>query len=95
MPSFSIVIPAKGRPAYTHDAVFSALRQDFDEFDVTLSNSGADPAVRDAIKKFKNEPRFNYIEQPNALNMSSHWEAATKTVTGGSRISKPPSYHLS
>lgn len=82
MPLISVLIPAKGRPNYTRDAVFSAMRQNFDDFDVTLSNNGADPAVKVAVAEFMGDPRFHYIEQPSVLEMSSHWDIANRAVTG-------------
>jgi hypothetical protein len=78
MPLLSILIPAKGRPLYTRDAVFSAIHQDFDDFDVTLSNNGADPAVKAAVGEFMGDPRFHYIEQPIDLEMSEHWDVASR-----------------
>jgi hypothetical protein len=81
-PLFSIVIPAKGRPHYTWDAVFSAMHQDFDDFDVTLSNNGADPSVKAAVAEFMADPRFRYIEQPSVLDMALHWEMASRAAMG-------------
>jgi Glycosyl transferase family 2 len=82
MSRMSIVIPAKGRPHYTRNAVFSVMRQDFDDFDVTLSNNGADPAVKAAVAEFIGNPRFHYIEHANVLDMPSHWELASRAATG-------------
>jgi Glycosyl transferase family 2 len=82
MPKFSVLIPAKGRPIYTRDAVLSILRQDFGDFDVTLSNNGADPEVKAMTAEFMGDPRFHYIEQPNLLPMPMHWNVASRTVTG-------------
>jgi Cephalosporin hydroxylase/Glycosyl transferase family 2 len=82
MPLISILIPAKGRPLYARDAAFSAIRQNFDDFDVTFSNNGAEPAVKAAVAEFASDPRFHYIEQPSVLDMPSHWDLANQAVTG-------------
>jgi hypothetical protein len=82
MPLMSIVIPAKGRPVHTRNSVFSAIHQDFDDFDVTLSNNGADPALRAAVAEFMGNPRFHYIEQPSVLDMPTHWDLASRAVVG-------------
>jgi len=82
MPLLSILIPAKGRPDTTRDAVFSAIHQNFDDFDVTLSNNGADPAVKAAVAEFMCDPRFHYIEQRDVLDMPSHWDLASRAIAG-------------
>lgn len=82
MPLISIVIPAHGRSLYTRDAVFSVLHQDFDDFDLTLSNNGGSPDVKRGVAEFMADPRFHYIEQPNLLNMPLHWEIASRAVAG-------------
>jgi len=82
MPLFSILIPGKGRSLYTRDAVYSAMHQDFDDFDVTLSNNGADPEVKAAVAEFTVDPRLHYIEQPSVLDMPSHWDLASRAVAG-------------
>lgn len=82
MPMFSIAIPAKGRPEYSRDAVFSVMNQDFEDFEVIFSNNGADPAVKAAVADFIDDPRFVYVEQPAVLNMPVHWEVASRSLTG-------------
>ena len=82
MPLFSILIPTKGRPLYARDAVLSVFHQDFDDVDVTLSNNGADPATKAALAEFMGNPRFHYIEQPDVLDMPTHWEVACRSVRG-------------
>jgi hypothetical protein len=82
MPLFSVFIPATGRPQYARDAAFSVMNQNFDDFDVTFSNNGADPAVKTAVAEFTADPRFHYLEQPNVLNMPTHWETASRGLVG-------------
>ena len=82
MPFFSIVVPAMGRPLHTREAAFSALHQDFGDFNVILSNNGADPEVKAAVSDFLEDPRFRYIEQPNVLPMPVHWDRACQLADG-------------
>jgi len=58
------------------------MHQNFDDFDVTFSNNGAEPAVKAAVAEFTADPRFHYIEQPSVLDMPSHWDLANRAVAG-------------
>ena len=62
MPTFTILLPAKGRPELVVDAITSIIGQTFGDFEVIFSNNGADPLVREAIRPFLHDPRVRYFE---------------------------------
>lgn len=81
-PFFSIIIPAKGRPHYLDNAISSVLSQDFKNFEVLISNNGADPALLQIAEKYFQDDRVKYIEFENVLSMPSHWEKITLDFNG-------------
>lgn len=74
IPYFTVLLPAKGRPGLVRDALVSVLEQSYRDFEVIISNNGADPAVRAAIADKLEDPRVRYIEQQKVLPMPEHWE---------------------
>lgn len=81
-PVFSIMLPAKGRPHLICDALMSLLRQDFADFEILFSNNGADPQIREAVAHLLNDSRLRYFEQPQVLNMPTHWETVSRLASG-------------
>lgn len=89
MSFFSIIIPALGRPEYTRDTVLSIMLQDYDDFEVLLSNNGADPSVKAAVEDILVDPRFRYTEQPVTLAMPTHWNLLMDSVIGDYVLVRP------
>lgn len=89
MPFFSIIVPALGRPKYTRDTVLSILLQDYDDFEVLLSNNGADPSVKAAVEDIIADPRLRYVEQPETLAMPTHWNLLMDSVIGDYVLVRP------
>jgi Glycosyl transferase family 2 len=78
----SIVIPARLRPGLLRDAVLSTLNQDHGDFELLVSNNGADADVRAAVAPFLADPRIRYVEQRDVLDMVTHWERVTREING-------------
>lgn len=81
-PFFSVVIPTKNRPEYLRDSIQSALKQNFDDFEVVVSDNYNEQPTQDVIAEFKGHPKFRSIRTDKELNMISHWEFATKHAEG-------------
>jgi Glycosyltransferase like family 2 len=82
MPLLSIVIPARLRPGLLRDAILSTLNQDYGDFELLVSNNGADADVRAAVSPFLADPRIRYVEQRDILDMVTHWEQVTREIQG-------------
>ncbi len=81
---FTIVIPTRNRPELAEFALHSALRQDFDDFDVLVSdNSSPHQAdqLRSVVEEIK-DPRVRYVRPPSELGMGAHWEFAVPQGSG-------------
>lgn len=81
-PFFSIFIPAKGRPEYLGDAIDSVLLQGFSDFELIISNNGSDKTLRSIALKYVDNFCVRYVEQPEVLDMPTHWEKVSKELIG-------------
>jgi hypothetical protein len=81
-PTFTVLLPATRRGALARDALTSVLEQSFRDFEVIVSNNGADAAVRAAMEDRLDDPRVRYIEQPEILAMPRHWELISRLARG-------------
>lgn len=81
-PFFSIVIPTRNRPKLFQDALQSALLQDFENFEVIVSDNSTDQDTHAVIRKFCNHPRLSVYRPDDSLSMPKHWEFATLKANG-------------
>lgn len=81
-PFFSIVIPTKNRPEYLGDSIQSALLQNFDDFEVIVSDNFNDPSTAEVIKEFSSNKRFHSFRTSEEMNMINHWEFASRKANG-------------
>lgn len=81
-PFFSIVIPTKNRPELLRDAISSVLLQNFDDYELIVSDNFNDERTANVVDEFKNNKHLNYIRTDKELNMPDHWEFASKKVKG-------------
>lgn len=88
-PTFSILIPAKGRPDLVSDALLSVLWQSHADFEVIVSNNGGDTRVRKALQPHLSDSRVRYTEQSEVLPMPEHWERISLLATGRYQIVVP------
>ncbi len=81
-PFFSIVIPTKNRPELLRDAIRSALWQNFDDFEVIVSDNFNEQPTLDVIAEFDSNPKFRSVRTDRELKMIDHWEFASKHAAG-------------
>jgi glycosyltransferase involved in cell wall biosynthesis len=82
LPFFSIVIPTKNRPQLLKDAIQSVLWQDFNDFELIVSDNFNDQSTQEVIDQFSDHIKFRSIRTDSELKMIDHWEFATKHVKG-------------
>jgi glycosyltransferase involved in cell wall biosynthesis len=81
-PFFSIVIPTKNRPELLGDTISSVLLQDFDDYELIISDNVNDARTKNVIDKFRNDRHVTCICTEKELSMPDHFEFATKKVKG-------------
>lgn len=81
-PFFSVVIPTKNRPELLRDAISSVVLQNFDDYELIISDNFNDERTLKVVNEFKSNPHVNYIRTEKELNMPDSWEFATKNARG-------------
>lgn len=81
---FSIVVPTRNRPEMAVLAIRSALRQDFEDIEVIVSdNSNPDQAHRLQLAvEALADGRVKYVRPPTELKMGEHWDFAMHQARG-------------
>ena len=82
VPFFSIVIPTRNRPKLFREALQSALLQNFDDFEVVVSNNSSDEDTPAIIEAFRDNPHLSIFRPDENLSMPDHWEFATQKARG-------------
>ena len=81
-PFFSIIIPTRNRPDLFRDALVSALFQDFNDFEVVVSDNCNDDRTQKVLEEFSNNHRLRCIRPKSLLQMPEHWEFASRHAEG-------------
>lgn len=78
---FSIVIPTRNRAGKLRHALQSALAQQYDDFEVVVSNncSTDDTALVIAAER---SPHLRYVRAPKSMSMPDHWQFALSQTQG-------------
>ncbi|MCE2595570.1 glycosyltransferase family 2 protein [Motilimonas cestriensis] len=81
-PFISIVIPTRDRPELLKHVLKSIKQQDFDDFEVIISDNGINKLCYEEYLVYKNDDRFHYKRPSKPLDMCSHWEYAIEGANG-------------
>lgn len=81
-PFFSIVIPTKNRHLYLRDSIKSVLLQNFNDFELIVSDNFNDHKTKDVVNEFVSDSKLKYYRTEYEMNMLDHWEFATTKATG-------------
>lgn len=82
IPFFSVIIPTRNRPELFKDALQSVLLQDFNDFEVIISDNSTDENTQVAIEPFVNNSKLIAFRADGNLSMPQHWEFATQKARG-------------
>ena len=80
MPEIQVFIATYNRPAMVFNAVNSALNQDFDSFEVILSDNSSNDETENQIYKIKND-RFVYRRRKPSIHVTDHLNVILQEVT--------------
>ena len=81
-PFFSIVIPTKNRPEYLRQSIQSVLLQDFDDYELIISDNFNETPTEKVLEEFRSHSKVRVFRTPKELSMIDHWEFATTKATG-------------
>jgi glycosyltransferase involved in cell wall biosynthesis len=80
-PMFSIVIPTRNRAHLLRHALPTALEQEFDDFEVIVSDNFSSDTTPQVVREFAH-PRLRSVRTPQDLSMPDHWEFALEQARG-------------
>jgi GT2 family glycosyltransferase len=81
-PFFSIVIPTRNRPSLFEDALRSVIHQNFNDFEIVISDNSTNNETQNIIAKYNNQTKLKVYKPDVELNMLNHWEFASKKAKG-------------
>jgi len=80
-PLFSIIIPTRNRANLLQYALLSAARQDFDDYEIIVSDNHSEDATPEVVRRL-GEGRVRYARAIRALSMPDSWEFALSHARG-------------
>jgi Glycosyl transferase family 2 len=78
---FSVVVPTRERAATLRCALRTCLDQNFDDYEVIVSDNDSSPATRAVVEELAT-PKVRYVRTPSLLAMSSNWDFALSHARG-------------
>lgn len=81
-PFLSIVLPTRDRPQLVRQCLTYIKLQDFQNYEVIISDNALISSCCEEVAPFLDDPRFKYIRPAHPLSMSDHWEYAIAFATG-------------
>lgn len=81
-PFFTVVIPTKNRPVLLKDAIKSVLMQNFNDFELIVSDNHNDESTQKVLNEFISNSQVKVIRPEKELSMINHWEFSTKHASG-------------
>ena len=81
-PYFSILLPTKNRPEYLEESILSVLWQNFESYELIVSDNCNDNRTVDILNKYRNHPKIKIIRPEKELAMPDNWEFAAKHASG-------------
>jgi glycosyltransferase involved in cell wall biosynthesis len=78
---FSVVVPTRERAATLRHCLRTCLDQNFDDYEVIVSDNGSSPATREVVDEIGSS-KVRYFRTPRALSLSSSWDFAVSHAQG-------------
>jgi glycosyltransferase involved in cell wall biosynthesis len=79
LPAFTILIPTRNRAHLLELALRSALNQEFDDYEIIVSDNSDTPETREVVEA-SDSHRIRYVKTPRSLSMPDSWEFAASHV---------------
>ena len=78
---FSVVVPTRDRADTLPFTLRTCLEQEFDDYEVVVSDNCSDPATRQVVEALAH-PRLRYVRTPRPLAVSDSWDFAVAQAAG-------------
>lgn len=78
---FSIVVPTRDRAATLRHSLRTCLDQNFDNYEVIVSDNDSSPATRELVEEI-GSAKVRYFRTPRALSLASSWDFALSHARG-------------
>jgi glycosyltransferase involved in cell wall biosynthesis len=78
---FSVLLPTRNRLTYLRYAVDSVLRQDYDDWEIVISDNDSDDDIAGYVAEL-GDPRVRYARTERFLPVTDNWNAALARSTG-------------
>ncbi len=78
---FSVVIPTRNRLEYLKSAVSSVLRQDYDNWELVISDNDSSENIQEYVLSL-HEPRIKYSRSEEFISVTKNWNRAIDLSTG-------------
>lgn len=79
---FSVLLPTRNGGALLADCIASILEQDFDDFELVVSDNANTDATPDVLERLKGSPRLKVVRQETPLAVAENWTAALRASSG-------------
>jgi glycosyltransferase involved in cell wall biosynthesis len=80
-PRFSVLLPTRNGAAFIGDCIHSVLEQDFDSFELVVSDNANTDATPEILGRIA-DPRVTVVRQHAVLPVHENWNAALAAATG-------------
>jgi hypothetical protein len=81
VPRFSVIIPTRERADTLRFALRTCLDQDFDDYELIVSDNHSSPATRAVVDECAS-PKVRYVRTDKPVAMSTNWEFAVGRARG-------------
>lgn len=81
-PFFTIIVPTRNRSDLLPDAINSILHQDFEDFELIVSDNFNERETEDTVHPFLFDERVRLIRTSSLLPMTGHWQFAAEHAVG-------------
>ena len=81
MTKISVIIPTKNRANYLAHTIESALNQNYDDYEIIISDNFSNDNTKDIVEKFKSK-KIKYYKSEKELSRTESWNFALSKANG-------------
>jgi hypothetical protein len=82
VPRYSVLLPTRNGADALGSAIRSVLEQDYDDFELVISDNASEDATPEVLAPYESHPRVRLLRQRRALEVAESWNAALAASSG-------------